>query len=378
MVHRQCRIFLFVTLLACSLCSTSATTAASSVQFASLSRSVPSPLRLKPIGSSKWETLRGGGSSTSLDDDEEEEIDEDNETTLDITQHPEFEALQSYRLKQQMLMQLRATFLGEALAKRGLPMATIQQVATPEGAAPPQSVDWDCAMSTEEDPKSCLFSFDAEPGTKVVGPLGTTDWIGLATLNRLRREDPTKVEPMWHSKFAILNSWFDPESEYSLLQHVGAQGLLLNSLLQGYRLQIALGITLMVASIVCMPILEYVANRFLVSSFFWSMWPKWYRFAHAALPLKLFIGQFLWSYLTKAFGKLTAIVKDVLVEMECQILEQNIPLTVGVPDMIPPSQQTRVEEQDNNNEEEFLDYDDLDFDDDEDEESFEDLDEDDE
>jgi hypothetical protein len=32
-----------------------------------------------------------------------------------------------------------------------------------------------------------------------------------------------------------------------------------------------------------------------------------------------------------AFGKLLSFVKDRLVEIECQILEQNIPLTVGVP-----------------------------------------------
>jgi hypothetical protein len=240
-------------------------------------------------------------------------------------------------MQQQILLQLRATYLGEALARRGLPIATVADVSTPEGATPPQSVDWDCAVSTNDNPMSCLFSFDAEPGTKVVAPLGSTNWIGLATLNRLRREDPTKVEPMWHSKYAILKSWFDPESEYSLLQHVGVQGFLLNALLQGIRLQMALGLLLVMFTILFMPFLEYLGNRFLVSSFFWSQWPRWYRFAHAALPLKLFIGQFAFGYLSKAWSTLTKRVKDILVELECNILEQSIPLTVGVPDMVPPS-----------------------------------------
>mmetsp|Transcript_61377 Transcript_61377/g.176664 ORF Transcript_61377/g.176664 Transcript_61377/m.176664 type:complete len:373 (-) Transcript_61377:31-1149(-) len=280
-----------------------------------------------------------GGSTAATDDDEDEDEDAEHEEA-DITSHPEFKALQSYRMQQQVLLQLRSTFLSEALAKRGIPMPTIVDVSTPEGSNPPQSVDWDCAMSTEEDPKSCLFSFDAEPGTKVVAPLNSTNWIGLATLNRLRREDPTKVEPMWHSKYSILKSWFDPESEYSLLQHVGVQGFFLNALLQGYRLQMTLFFTLMVVGVMFMPILEYFVNRFLVSSLVWTSYPRWYRFVHAALPLKIFMAQMAFGYAAKGFGKLSSFVKDMLVEWECSILEQSIPLTVGVPDMVPPSRRT--------------------------------------
>jgi hypothetical protein len=288
--------------------------------------------------------LRGGSSTAAAqeadEDEDEDEGDDKGEDAegLDITQHPEFKSLQSYRMKQQILLQLRATFLSEALARRGLPLATLREVATPEGASPPQPVDWDCAMATEENPKSCLFSFDAQPNTKVVAPLGSTDWIGLSTLNRLRRTDPTKVEPMWHMKHAILESWFDPESEYSLLQHVGVQGFLLNALLQGYRLQLALLLTLGVATILFMPVLEYFANRLLVSGLLWNTWHQWYRFVHAALPLKLFLGQMILKVFTNAFDKLVTSVKDQLVELENEILERSIPLTVGVPDRMPPSQ----------------------------------------
>ena len=314
---------------------TTATTAAAARNALSSSSSWASLLR-----------LRGGGSVDTLNEEDETTIttmqqqqQQDGESQLSPE---ELQALQSYRMQQQILLQLRATYLGEALARRGLPMTTVADVSTPEGASPPQPVDWDCAISTETNPMSCLFSFDAEPGTKVVAPLGTTHWIGLATLNRLRRQDPTKVEPMWHSKYAILKSWFDdPESDYSFLPHVGFQGFVLNALLQGVRLPIVVGLSLTILTIVFLPVLEYFVNRLLVSSFLWSQWTRWYRFVHAALPLKLFLGQMIYGYLSKAFSALTRHVKDILVEQECALLEQCLPLTVGVPDWIPPTNSRR-------------------------------------
>mmetsp|Transcript_5354 Transcript_5354/g.5873 ORF Transcript_5354/g.5873 Transcript_5354/m.5873 type:complete len:142 (+) Transcript_5354:724-1149(+) len=108
---------------------------------------------------------------------------------------------------------------------------TMVDVATPEGSKPPQKTDWDCCLSTSEDPKTCLYSFDAEPNTKVICPVGTTQYISLTALNRLRRTDPSKVEPMWHSQYAILKSWFSDESDFSLMQFVGFKGFVISSLL---------------------------------------------------------------------------------------------------------------------------------------------------
>ena len=272
--------------------------------------------------------LRGGASVAEVDNDEDTV---ESEEGSDITQHPDFDNLRTYRMQQQVLLQLRATYLSEALALRGLPLPTLKDVATPEGALPPQPVDWDCALATEEEPKSCLYSFDAEPYTKVVAPLGTTQWISLGALNRLRRTDPTKVEPMWHSQYAILQSWFDGESQYSLLQHVGFQGFLLNALLQGVRLHVALGLALTVTVIVFMPIIEYFINRFLCSGLLWIRWHQWSRFVHAALPLKLLLGQMAGKFVANLFDQLVSIVKEKLVEVECDILEEHVPLTVGVP-----------------------------------------------
>jgi hypothetical protein len=283
---------------------------------------------LKALHNSKWRLVPRGGSTATAEDTEDEEA-EETVNPNDLTKHADFSLLQSYRMRQQFLLQLRATYLSEALAIRGIPLPTLKDVATPTGAAPPKSVDWDCAMSTLEEPKSCMFSLDAEMNTKVIAPLDSSKWMSVGALNRLRRTDPTKVEPMWHSQYDILKCWFDTESEYSILQHVGVQGFLLNALLQGFRLHVALALSLLVTSILFMPILEYMVNRFLVSGLLWSKWTTWGRFVHGPLPLRLLIVQYLYKQMVSLFLKLVGVVKERLVEVECLILEQRIPLTVG-------------------------------------------------
>lgn len=181
-------------------------------------------------------------------------------------------------------------------------------------------------------PKSCLFSFDAEPNTKVIAPIDSSQWITLSALNRLRRTDATKVEPLWHNQYAILQSWFGENSEYSMLQHVGLEGLFITLLLDtahGLLLKSVLVVGILTVVIVCMPILEFLVNRVLTSGFFWLKWPTWGRIVHAALPLKLLLGQMAWKFLASSFAKLENRVRDYIVDVECAILEESIPLTVG-------------------------------------------------
>ena len=90
-------------------------------------------------------TLRGGAAAASV-------------TTTKSKQQETMEAIQSYKLQQQHLLQLRSTFLSEALATRGINVGpTMVDVTTPEGSKPPQKVDWDCCLSTEDDPKVCMY-----------------------------------------------------------------------------------------------------------------------------------------------------------------------------------------------------------------------------
>mmetsp|Transcript_21388 Transcript_21388/g.31439 ORF Transcript_21388/g.31439 Transcript_21388/m.31439 type:complete len:387 (+) Transcript_21388:168-1328(+) len=288
---------------------------------------------LKSITSSKkgWMTISRGGSTATAaegnDDDEEA-------AKLKLQQEAIRLSKVKYYTDQSILYQLRSTYLSESLANRGIPLTTLQDVRTKDGDKPPQPTDWDCALCTEEEPKSCLYSFDAEPNTKVVAPAGTTQYISLTALNRLRRTDPTKVEPMWHSQYAILKSWFSDSSEYSLLAHVNFKGFIISTILldlaNGYVLKGLLALSILSVLIVAMPVIELLISRFLVSGFFWSKWPTWGKFVHAALPLKLLIGQLLWKGAAKSFSSLESKVKEFIVDLECSILEENVPITVGV------------------------------------------------
>jgi hypothetical protein len=247
-------------------------------------------------------------------------------------------ALRQYRMQQSHLLQLRSTFLSEALSQRGISIGpTLQDVATKEGAKPPQQTDWDCCVSTLRDPKSCLYSFDAEPDTKVICPAGTEQYISLKALNRLRRTDPSKVEPMWHSQFAILNSWFG-NSEYSLMQFIGLKGFFVSNILldlgKGMALKTLLGLASLLVFCFMLPILEIVMSRFLTCSPLWMKWMAWGRFVHAALPLKILLGQMAWKSLAGSFGRLEGFVRDYIVELECIILEESIPCTVASGDTV--------------------------------------------
>ena len=271
---------------------------------------------------------RGGSDAASInDEDDDEEIQRRQRIE-------EYEKLSKYRTNQQMLYQLRSTYLSEMLAARGVPLPTIMSVSTPEGEKPPEKVDWDCALSTDDDPKSCLYSFDAEPDTKVVAPIGTDQWISLSALNRLRRTDPTKVEPMWHSRYSILSSWFSDASEFSLLQHVGFKGFFISSILldggNGMVLRSLLILSILSTLILFMPVLEYIVGRIIVSAPFWAQWPTWGRIVRAGFPLKLLIGQLVWKGVASLFARVENEVREYIVDLECEILEDSVPVTVGV------------------------------------------------
>ena len=141
------------------------------------------------------------------------------------------------------------------------------------------------------------------------------------------------MEPMWHSQYSILKSWFSDESEYSLMQFVGFKGFVVSTLLldlgNGMALRGLLILGVINVLMALMPVIEIVVGRILVSSTLWMKWGSWSRFAHAALPLKLLLGQMAWKLVATSFGKLEGAVRDYIVDLECTILEENIPVTVG-------------------------------------------------
>lgn len=105
-----------------------------------------------------------GGSTRILDnsDDDDDDEEEKEEVEIDPEEEKRRLALQKWRMDQQMLMQLRSTFLSEALAKRGIPLVTITDVSTADGDKPPEKVDWDCSLSTNEEPKVSNMRFHVD------------------------------------------------------------------------------------------------------------------------------------------------------------------------------------------------------------------------
>ena len=190
-------------------------------------------------------------------------------------------------------------------------------------------VDWDCALATDEHPKTCLYSFDAETGCKVVAPVNTTEWITLSALNRLRRNDPSKVEPLWHSQYHILSTWLSPAHKYSFYTHLDPVGTGLALLLDAPRLlDLAIIGMLLVAFLITMPLWESLIQTIVCSSLLWQYWPQWGRFLHAALPLQLLLVQMAMKGVGKIWGKLYGNIRTQLVEWECRILEDCTPLTI--------------------------------------------------
>jgi len=78
-----------------------------------------------------------------------------------------------------------------------------------------------------------------------------------------------------------------------------------------------------------MPIIEIIIQRILVSAPFWSKWTTWGRIVRAGFPLKLLIGQLVWKGVASAFTKVENEVREYIVDLECEILEESVPVTVG-------------------------------------------------
>mmetsp|Transcript_5869 Transcript_5869/g.12361 ORF Transcript_5869/g.12361 Transcript_5869/m.12361 type:complete len:345 (-) Transcript_5869:147-1181(-) len=279
------------------------------------------------------------------------------------------EATRQYRVQQQLLLQSRSVALRQALIARGLD--ALQFTTTETEQAKP--TDWDCAMASAESPKSCLYSFDAELGRKVVAPRGTDQWITLTALNRLRRTDPSKVEPLWHSQYAILQAWFHPTSPHSLYTYLSPRAALLSFILDvPMALGVALAVTMSFLFLLTFPIWETLLTTFLTSSVLWLQWPNWARFVHAAFPLKLLLGQMAWKAIASALGKLHGRVRNELIEMECQLWEECMPRTIIEGNEEESDEEEDLEEDldEDIDEDEYSDEEDLDIDLDSDDEDF--------
>ena len=272
----------------------------------------------------------------------------------------------NYQLQQHLLLQSQSVLLRQALIDRGLDglqFLDANQIRSDNNygddddddsaiVVPAKPVDWECALATEQEPKSCLFSLDAQLGTKVIAPrhesssssFSSTDnnnnqlqWITLSSLNRLRREDPTKVDPLWHSRHAVLSTWFDTTatSPYSLYGYLNPKAALLSAILDCHVLWTSpLILTLITGSFmtlllfITIPFWEPMMTQFLISSFLWKNWSSWARFTRAAFPLKLLVAQYIWKVVAHGMNQLQSHVYANLVTWEGHLWEDCIPRTI--------------------------------------------------
>jgi hypothetical protein len=251
------------------------------------------------------------------------------------------EDLKAYLLQQQLCLQSRSHRLRQALILRGLDAFQVGE--TDASHKPPKVVDWDCTCSTKDEPRGCLYSHDeAEENVKVLAPRGDMkNSITLKSLNRLRRNDPSKVDPMWHMQFAIMKTWFRPNTKFSLYHFLPMRGTLLAVMLDSPLLLVAAMMTTIVFGVLLTsPLWETLVSFALTSNVLWLQWPNWGRFLHAPLPLKLLLGQMAWKVLVTAFYNIYSYIRLELVEWECNIMERCIPMTI-----IPKSMMTKEEEE---------------------------------
>lgn len=72
----------------------------------------------------------------------------------------------------------------------------------------------------------------------------------------------------------------------------------------------------------------------------------WTRIANSALPFKLLIAQVSWKFLAGKFSTLESHIREQIVDYECQILEDCVPLTVTETDDEDEDVDTEEEEDD--------------------------------
>jgi hypothetical protein len=263
-------------------------------------------------------TMRGGGSGGSIKAQK-------NDSSHDTVAAKE----RAYRLQQQLYLQTRSLLLREALIHRGfVELHHYDQT----GVTRPKEVDWDCMVSTAEHPKQCIYTFATEVGTKVLCPVDVDvkKYITVASLNQLRRADPTKVNPLWNNQYNVLDGWFGETSKYSVYRHLppafalGVSGLLDRP----WLLQTVFGLTVVFGMIFTLPAWRILGPQLLQMPLLWQTWSHWYRFVHAALPLKLIMFQYALYYGGEAAKSIYSQIRDYLVEWECRMLEDCLPLTV--------------------------------------------------
>jgi len=243
-------------------------------------------------------------------------------------------------LQQLSLRQQRLHLLSSALEEAGgEPLPTLKK----RGPVLKVPKTWDCTLAQslddEEDEEEdeelnkgvaesvlqCLIMGEVLPGFKAVAPQGTAKWVTLWELNKMRRSEPQKVSGLWYDQFSVDCNAFSAQA--------GPPGQVLSFLLdRPWALRgCVLAALLTVAGVLRKP-LSMALVKVLTSGPLWRSFLSWSRIVYAPLPAKIYFVQLFWSMvLATQLRAVERIVREKLIEAECELVEYAMPVSVATP-----------------------------------------------
>mmetsp|Transcript_21021 Transcript_21021/g.21142 ORF Transcript_21021/g.21142 Transcript_21021/m.21142 type:complete len:275 (-) Transcript_21021:59-883(-) len=178
------------------------------------------------------------------------------------------------------------------------------------------------ALSTEDNDYECRISLGkATIGRKVVAPCGCTgsqEWVQFSELNRMRRRDPSQ----W-----VVCQTCQRRFDYGTLQmYGGLRGNIVSTLLDH---TVVLRSLSTLSALVLLYLSSGLITRFLTSKILWLQYPKWSRITHLPLVLIFWIGRIVLYYIYSFYIELERGILDRLTEIETNIIEPKLPLSVN-------------------------------------------------
>eukprot|EP00903_Cladosiphon_okamuranus_P005559 g5535.t1 len=247
----------------------------------------------------------------ALEEEEEEEGGEEEEEVV-----PYDEKDVEWMMQQLCMYQTRVALISNPLAAKGYKLKEI--VPSPRGLI--------CAISTEERRMDCRMYVEAEVGKKVVAPCkckGTQKWISFSALNSERRKEPVKWKNCPTCQGPI---------DYKLYEaYGGGAGKAVSAVLNNSRAtRMAIGLVAGVVALIVSPVVHAVMVRILTSGVFWKNYHRLTFIVHLPLPLQIMGIRFLMKWSGEQLMLLENIVRESLTDVESQILESRLPVTIDV------------------------------------------------
>ncbi|CAM9227215.1 unnamed protein product [Hapterophycus canaliculatus] len=252
---------------------------------------------------------RGSWEGDEGQEDEEKEEEEKEEVLYD-------EKAVEWMMQQLCMYQTRIALISNPLAAKGYKLREI--VPSPRGLL--------CAMSTEDRRMDCRMYVEAEVGRKVVAPCkckGTQKWITFSALNSERRKEAAKWKNCPTCQGPI---------DYKLYEaYGGGVGKAVSAVLNNPRgTRYAIGALATLALWIVSPLLHALVVRVMTSGVLWKNYHRMNLILNLPLPIQIMGIRFLMMWSNEQVLSLDSTARQFLTDIESQILESRLPVTVAV------------------------------------------------